>query len=82
MCSYELGTKSITIVSFVDFCLPSERVHRFINALSAPMPNAYDNHGTYRRSFSGDVPGEVIAHCTDGRVVIACGTGVVLVDKK
>lgn len=65
--------------SLIDWGLPSQRVHRFINALAHPMPNAYDKNGRYHQSYSGVSPGEIIAHCTDGRVVIACGEGVVLV---
>lgn len=66
--------------SKIDFNWPAEKVHHFINALSDPMPNAFSHDRIFKRSYSGDFPGQIVAHCKDGRVVIATGNGVVLVD--
>lgn len=63
-----------------DFNRPSADIHRFINALSDPMPNATCNGVKYARSYSGRAPGEIVAHIDDGRVVVATADGVVLVD--
>lgn len=66
--------------SYIDLSWPSDRVHLFINAMASPMPNAFNGRMTFKRSYSGAVPGEVLAKCTDGRSVISTGSGVVLVD--
>jgi methionyl-tRNA formyltransferase len=67
------------------FHSPSKSIHRFINALVSPMPNAFSllDDGTtvqFTRSFSGTQAGEVLARCEDGRYVIATEDGVVLVE--
>ena len=63
------------------FNYPSKKVHDFINAMSDPMPNAFSGSHTYKRSYIGERPGEVLATCTDGRYVISTFDGVVLVDR-
>lgn len=66
--------------SQIDFNMPSDKVHHFINAMSDPMPNAFAGDRIFKRSYIGDYPGEIVAKCTDGRTVIATSNGVVLVD--
>lgn len=62
------------------FDMPSAAVHRFINAMADPMPNAFDEDGnTYWRSDIGHFPGQIVALTTDGRYVVATADGVVLV---
>lgn len=69
--------------SHVDWTLPGHRLHRFVNGLAAPYPNAYTAIGDTRihlqRSYCGAKPGEIIARTTDGRHVVATVDGVMLV---
>lgn len=64
------------------FDQPSADIHHFINALSDPMPNAFCNGIKYKQSFSGQTAGEIVAKCTDGRLVMATADGVVLVERE
>ncbi len=73
------------IDSAIDFDQPSARVHRFINAMSDPMPNAYcemaERRWTFKRSFIGEKPGRILDTTQSGRYVIATADGVVLVER-
>lgn len=68
--------------SKLSFYWHSDVVHRFVNAMSDPMPNANCDGFVYKRSYIGDRPGDIVARTTDGRYVIATATGVVLVDRE
>lgn len=61
------------------FDAPSVAIHRFINAMSDPMPNAFTGRAAYSRSYSGERPGQILVSCDDGRQVISTQDGVVLV---
>lgn len=63
------------------FNQPSASVHRFINAMSSPMPNAFCDGMTFKRSHIGEKPGRILDTTTDGRYVIATADGVVLVER-
>lgn len=63
-----------------EFCRPSSEIHRFVNALSDPMPNAHCDGVRYQHSYTGSEPGEVVATTTDGRIVVATQDGVVLLE--
>lgn len=63
----------------------SFKIHRFINALGSPYPNAYTyikkkkKICKFSQSFIGDQIGRVIAKTTDGRLVISTSDGIILV---
>lgn len=58
-------------------------IHRLINALASPYPNAFCVRGDakvmFSQSFIGSQPGEVISKTTDGRYVVATKDGIALV---
>ena len=61
-----------------------ENLHRAINALSDPMPNAfcetYGGEVIFERSFIGDQPGEVLAKTECGKYIVSTGDGVIFVE--
>lgn len=63
------------------FSQKSVDIHRMINAMSSPMPNAFCNGVKYARSYSGNEVGDIIAMTIDGREVVATADGVVLVKR-
>jgi hypothetical protein len=58
--------------------MPSKRVHRFINAMSGTMPNAFSSGIKFKRSYIGSRPGDILD--TNGKMVIATSDGIVLVE--
>jgi methionyl-tRNA formyltransferase len=62
------------------FDMPSSAVHRFINAMADPMPNAFCNAVRYKRSVQGE-PGEILARLGGGWEVVATRDGYVLVER-
>ena len=73
--------------SKVSLSMSSIDLHRTINALSGPMPNAFceiKNGGEiiFTRSFIGDQPGEVLAKTECGKYIVSTGDGVIFVETR
>ena len=66
--------------------MSSINLHRAINALSDPMPNAfcrtYGGEVIFAQSFIGDQPGEVLAKTECGKYIVSTGDGVIFVETK
>ncbi len=63
------------------FDQPSAAVHKFINAMSDPMPNAFCNGMTFRRSYIGEKPGRILDTTVSGRYIVATADGIVMVER-
>ena len=73
--------------SKVSLSMSSIDLHRAINALSDPMPNAFcqtinDGEIVFARSFIGDQPGEVLAKTECGKYIVSTGDGIIFVETK
>jgi len=72
--------------SEVSLSMSSINLHRAINALSDPMPNAfcrtYGGEVIFAQSFIGDQPGEVLAKTECGKYIVSTGDGVIFVETK
>lgn len=70
--------------SKINWNLSTLEIHRFINALSNPYPNAFcskkdkDEIFKFSKSSIGKTVGQVLAKTIDGRVVISAKDGVLL----
>lgn len=70
--------------SRINWNLSTLEIHRFINALGSPYPNAFCNKKNKReilkfsKSTIGEKIGQVIAETLDGRVVVSTKDGVLL----
>ena len=73
--------------SEVSLSMSSIDLHRTINALSDPMPNAFceTKNGeeiVFAQSFIGDQPGEVLAKTECGKYIVSTGDGVIFVETR
>lgn len=70
--------------SKIDWENSTFQLHRFINALTDPYPNAFcflsKNKVELKKSIIGKKIGQVIAKTTDGKFVISAKDGVILVE--